>query len=156
MNALVQMLREDGEDSSLTGLRLRGRFRVLPQLSRYSVVSLLALMLDYGVYLSLASAGLRPFLAGTVGYSLGLLLHFILSTAFVFNAAAAGKPAARLFGEFALSGLAGLIVTACVIAAAHDVAGLPPLPAKLLATVASFLLVYSLRRGIVFADTKRV
>ena len=59
---------------------------------------------------------MRPFLAGIIGYSLGLLLHFCCRAAFVFNAAAAGKPAARLFGEFALSGLAGMVVTACVIA----------------------------------------
>jgi putative flippase GtrA len=155
MNTLVQMLRADGEDDTLTGLRLRGRFRVLPQLSRYSVVSLLALALDYGVYLSLASAGMRPLLAGVIGYSLGLALHFLLSITFVFDASAAEKPPARLFGEFALSGLAGLAATTVVIAAANDLAGLPALPAKILATGVSFLLVYSLRRGVVFAQRQR-
>ena len=151
MHMVVQMLRADDEGRSLTGLRLRGRFKLLPQLSRYSAVSLLALLLDYTVYLSLTGAGVRPLVAGVIGYSLGLLLHFTLSTAFVFDATATAKAPARLFGEFALSGLVGLAVTACVIASASDVAGLPALPAKLLATAASFLLVYTLRRGIVFA-----
>jgi putative flippase GtrA len=151
MNAFVQMLRADGEDHSLTGLRLRGRFRVLPQISRYAVVSSLALVLDYAVYLSLTSAGMKPLLAGMIGYCLGLLLHFLLSVCFVFDASGTHKAPARLLGEFALSGLVGLAITACVIAAATDVAGLPALPAKLLATAASFLLVYLLRRTVVFA-----
>jgi putative flippase GtrA len=151
MNALLHRLDIAGEAHSFTGWGLRGHFRLLPQLSRYAVVSVLALVLDYVVYLSLITTGMRPLLAGIVGYSLGLLLHFVLSTCFVFDAAAAHKPPARLFGEFALSGVAGLAVTAAVIATATDIAGLPALPAKILATGMSFLIVYALRRGIVFA-----
>ncbi len=151
MNALLHRLDIAGEAQSFTGLRLRGHFRLLPQLSRYAVVSLLALALDCAVYLSLITTGIRPMPAGIVGYSMGLLLHFVLSSAFVFNASAVDKDRIRLFGEFALSGLAGLVVTAVVIAATTDFAGLPALPAKILATGVSFLIVYSLRRGIVFA-----
>ncbi len=94
-------------------------------------------------------------LAGVLGYGAGLALHFLLSSRFVFTAAAAHKAQTRLFAEFALSGLAGLATTAIVIALAADVAGLPALPAKVLATGASFAFVYWLRCTMVFADTSR-
>jgi len=148
MDALVRRLDIGGETHAFA---LRDRIQMLPQLSRYAVVSLLALAVDYSVYLSLVSAGMKAALAGMIGYSLGLLLHFVLSACFVFDAAAARKAPVRLFGEFALSGMAGLAVTTIVIATATDGVGLPALPAKILATGTSFLLVYSLRRGVVFA-----
>jgi putative flippase GtrA len=151
MVALLHKLDLAGESYSLTGLRLRGRFRVLPQLPRYAVVSVLAMSLDYAVFLSLVLAGVSPVLAGMIGYPLGLMLHFLLSTTFVFDISAVQKARIRLFGEFALTGVAGLATTMMVIAAATGLAGLAALPAKVLATGASFLLVYSLRRGIVFA-----
>ena len=43
---------------------------------------------------------------------------------FVFDARATDKAQARLFGEFALSGLAGMAITALVIALATEVFGL--------------------------------
>jgi putative flippase GtrA len=151
MMALLQKVDLAGEARSLTGWQLRGRFRVLPQISRYAVVSLMALVLDYATYLSLVWTGTWPTLAGITGYSLGLALHFLLSLAFVFPVTAAHKPPSRLFGEFVLSGLAGLAMTAAVIATATDLIGLPAIAAKLLATGTSFFVVYALRRGIVFA-----
>ena len=44
-----------------------------------------------------------------------------------------------------------MAATAIVIAAATDLAGLSALPAKVLATGVSFLLVFALRRGVVFS-----
>jgi putative flippase GtrA len=58
---------------------------------------------------------------------------------------------ARLFGEFVLSGLAGMGVTALVIALATEVVGLAALPAKVLAAAVSFLAVFALRRTVVFS-----
>jgi putative flippase GtrA len=130
--------------------RLRALAGRLAQLSRYSAASALALTLDFAVYLLLTAGEMQPVLAGVIGYSTGLLLHFVLSSRFVF-AHTAAKAQARLFGEFALSGLAGIGTTAVVMALATGAAGLPGLPAKALAAGASFLLVYWLRCTIVFA-----
>jgi putative flippase GtrA len=44
-----------------------------------------------------------------------------------------------------------MAITALVIAATVDLAGLPLLPAKILAVGASFLVVFALRRGVVFS-----
>jgi putative flippase GtrA len=130
--------------------RLAALAPTLVQLSRYSAASVMALALDFTVYLLLTAGEMKPVLAGVLGYGAGLLLHFVLSSRFVFVAAAA-KAQARRFGEFALSGLAGIGTTATVMTLATDFAGLPGLTAKVLAAGASFLLVYWLRCSIVFA-----
>jgi putative flippase GtrA len=126
---------------------------LVPQLSRYSLASALALALDFAVYLTLTTSAVSPPLAGVIGYALGTVLHFLLSTRFVFDARATDKLHARLFGEFAMSGIAGIGITAIVIALATQAAGLAALPAKVLAAGASFLVVFALRRTVVFAKS---
>jgi putative flippase GtrA len=135
----------------LVPARVRTLFSIVAQLSRYSLVSALALTLDFTVYLALTALGVSPPLAGMIGYALGTGLHYLLSTRFVFDARATDKLHARLFGEFALSGIAGMGITALVIALATEAAGLTALPAKVLAAAASFLVVFALRRTVVFA-----
>ena len=130
--------------------RLHALIGIGPQLSRYALVSLAALALDFSLYLALTSGGMKPVLAGVIGYAAGTVLHYVLSARFVFDAAATDKVQARLFGEFALSGLVGIGITALVIALATG-AGLAALPAKVLAAAVSFLLVFALRRNFVFA-----
>ena len=135
----------------LVPARLRSLLGVGPQLSRYALVSLAALALDFTLYLALTTAGMSPVLAGVIGYAAGTGLHYALSTRFVFDAGATNKLQARLLGEFALSGIAGIAITALVIALATEVAGLSALPAKVLAAGISFLAVFTLRRQVVFS-----
>lgn len=130
---------------------LRPLLAMLPQLSRYSCASVAALALDFSVFLTLTAAATHPAVAGAVGYGAGLILHYLLSVTFVFDTRATDKVHARLFGEFALSGLAGLGVTTLVISLATAGVGLAALPAKVLAAGASFGIVFALRRGFVFA-----
>ena len=139
----------------ITAGRLRGLLATLSQLSRYSAASTLALALDFATYLMLTAGDMQPVLAGVLGYGVGLALHFLLSTRFVFNATAANKEQTRLFGKFALSGLAGIATTAIVMALATDLAGLPGLPAKVLAAATSFVFVYWLRCTMVFGAPRR-
>jgi putative flippase GtrA len=122
----------------------------LPQLSRYAVVSALALGLDFAVFLSLNAAIGHPTLSGVAGYACGIALHYQLSRHFVFAASGSGKSAHRRFGEFVASGLVGLMVTAVVMAAATGM-GVSPIVAKIAAAGASFIGVYVIRRAIVFA-----
>ncbi len=125
--------------------------RLLAQLSRYWIVSGLAMALDWIIFLTLIGAALRPAAAGVLGYLAGLGLHYVLSVRFVFDAAATQKGAARLFTQFALSGLAGVAVTGGSIAIATGVLGLGAVLGKLSAMSISFAVVYGLRRGVVFA-----
>ena len=123
----------------------------MPQLSRYAIVSALALAIDFVVFLALVGAVLRPSLAGAAGYAVGLATHYALSVRCVFDAEMTGKSEARLFGEFVASGLVGMAITVLVITVATDGLGLPPLLAKVAAVGASFLIVFLLRRTVVFA-----
>jgi len=124
---------------------------ILPQLLRYSSASALALALDFIIYSALIAATIRPSPAGAIGYAAGIGLHYFLSARFVFDVGATSKVHGRLFLEFALTGLGGIAITAIVIALATDVVGLSALPAKVLAAGASFLVVFALRRSVVFA-----
>jgi len=126
------------------------RLAVVPQLSRYAVVSALALALDFAVFLSLNRLLGLPTLAGAVGYSCGVVLHYFLSRNFVFCAVRSKKSTHRQFSEFVASGLIGLVVTAGVIALATGYLGLSAIVAKVLAVGASFVGVFLIRRTIVF------
>jgi putative flippase GtrA len=117
---------------------------------RYSSASALALALDFIIYSALIAATIRPSSAGAMGYAAGIGLHYFLSVRFVFDVGATSKVHGRLFLEFALTGLSGIAITAIVIALATDVVGLSALLAKVLAAGASFLVVFALRRSVVF------
>lgn len=125
--------------------------KALPQFSRYTIVSAVALALDFAVYLLLTHFGWRPSVAGVLGYVQGLMLHFSMSTRFVFKTAGTQKTQMRLFAEFAASGIVGLGITAFTIAVATEILHLGVLVAKLAAVVVSFLTVFLLRRSVVFA-----
>lgn len=129
--------------------RVSSRFST--QAISYLVVSVLALAGDTSVYLALAAWGIAPMLAGGVGYALGLIAHYLLSRLFVFDASATAKGNARLFAEFAASGLLGLGLTMAVIAVAVGVLGLALLPAKIAAVGLSFVAVFLIRKYMVFA-----
>jgi putative flippase GtrA len=137
--------------TQLMPVRLRGLASIAPQLSRYTLVSALALALDFALYLALTSLAVWPPLAGVLSYAAGTVLHYLLSVRFVFDARATDKAHARLFSEFAVTGVSGMAATAIVIAAATDLAGASALPAKILAAGVSFLLVFALRRAVVFS-----
>lgn len=130
---------------------LRARLHLWPQLSRYAVVSGLALALDFAVFLGLNALLPLPTLAGVLGYCCGIVLHYHLSRRFVFDVSRSRKSSQRMFSEFAASGIIGLALTAAVIAVATALFGLSPIMAKILAVGVSFLGVYVIRRTVVFA-----
>jgi len=129
---------------------------VAPQLARYTLVSAFALGLDTALFMILTASSIAPAaIAGAIGYGFGLLLHFALSSRYVFECGSTGKTPARLLAEFAASGIVSLLITALMIALAYDVIGLPALAAKAAAVAASFLAVFILRRNVVFAKASR-
>lgn len=127
---------------------------LLLQLARYGFVSVAALGCDFGVFLALTKAGTMPAVAGMVGYTIGLVLHYFLSTVLVFDTAASQKTRARLFTEFAVSGGAGLVLTAAIITLMTHRLHAAPVVAKITAVAVSFVVVFLLRRSVVFASRK--
>jgi putative flippase GtrA len=139
--------------SDLARLKLRALetgHALVPQLSRYAVVSALALGLDFAVFVALNRTIGHPTLSGVAGYACGIVLHYQLSRHFVFATGSSAKSAHRRFGEFVGSGIVGLMVTAMVMAAAIGM-GASPIAAKIAAAGASFIGVYAIRRAVVFA-----
>jgi putative flippase GtrA len=134
-------------------LRVRA---MLPQVSAYIVVSALALAIDLAMFQSLVGAGLRPKLAGITGYLTGLALHYILSSRFVFDISSSTKSATQRRIEFLLSGLIGVLLTWGIIWVATEALLLHPIIAKGGAVGVSFVVVFLIRRHIVFAAAPRV
>lgn len=134
------------------GSTITGLLPAFEQLVRYACVSALALALDISVFV-LARHGdfMSPPLAGALGYAMGLLLHYVLSVRFVFDAAAPLKARRRLFAEFVASGLLGVFITWSIIHIATGGFGLGAGAAKVLAIAISFLGVFIVRRTIIFA-----
>jgi putative flippase GtrA len=133
---------------------LRPLARLMPELSYYTIVSAVALAVDLVLFTALTRGGMRAAVAGLCGYSVGLVLHYILSVRFVFEARSQDKSTVRQFIEFVVSGLIGLAITWLIIAVATEWLHLPALIGKIGAVGTSFIVVFLLRRGIVFAGRR--
>ena len=133
---------------------LRPIARLMPELSYYTIVSAVALAVDLVLFTALTRGGMRAAVAGLFGYSVGLVLHYILSVRFVFEAHGQNKSTLRQFIEFVISGLIGLAITWLIIGAATEWLLLPALIGKIGAVGTSFVVVFLLRRGIVFAGRR--
>ncbi len=131
------------------GIRLGTRVVYL----RYVAASVVALGVDVGLFLLLIGAHVPPTAASIIGYSVGILAHWLLSSRAVFADARAVRPGGqhRQRVLFLLSALLGLGLTALIVAAGGWLA-LDPRLAKLLAIIVSFQAVWLLRRHIVFAS----
>lgn len=118
----------------------------------YTLVSVVALMTDVSAFLLLLKAGTHPVLATTVSYAAGIVVQWVLLTRLVFLQSAVLKGDERLRAKafFVLSAVAGLLVTAGVVALAVA-GGIEPFTAKLIAIAISFNVTYLARRLWVFS-----
>jgi putative flippase GtrA len=120
-------------------------------LARYILASVGALAVDMGTFQALLSAGIQPVAASAVGYSIGIAIHWILSSRKVFadQVATGGIARTRQKAMFVVSALIGLGVTTLIVGGA-SAAGLDPRVAKLCAIVVSFTVTWLLRKRVVF------
>ena len=127
------------------------RDRALVTFLRYTAISAVALVLDYGVYWALASTGrLGVGLAAAVGYSCGLVLAYVLMSARLFRGGwlAGRRPAEAAL--FAVSGLIGVMLSYGVTEAYVGLVANNLHAAKIAATLVSFIVVYAFRKYVVF------
>lgn len=126
--------------------RMLGEDRV-----RYVLVSVAVLGVDTLITLNLTWAGIAPALCAAAGYMIGLALHWVLSSRFVFAAELAGDRAARSrqAALFFASGFGGLAVTVAAFTSAVSI-GAPALLAKAISVAVSFCAVYLVRRHLIF------
>lgn len=118
---------------------------------RYLLASVGALAVDMGSFLGLLSAGMDAVAASALGYALGILAHWLLSSRAVFHDTVAKKGMARTRQKalFVASALLGLGVTTLIVWGG-DSMGIDPRLAKLVAVGVSFVLTYILRARVVF------
>lgn len=115
---------------------------------RYLLASICALCSDMLLFLGLLRLDLHPAAAGFAGYALGLLVHWLISTRFVFVSAGPATHGQRV--GFVVSAIVGMGITLALITGL-TAAGAAPAIAKLLAVPVSFLAVYAIRKYGVFA-----
>jgi putative flippase GtrA len=118
---------------------------------RYLAVSALALGCDVASYASLIGSGTGATAAGAAGYTIGLIVHYVLSAHWVFPDAERTRRTAPTLAKFVATGLIGLATTAAIIdVLTHNhIAG--AFAAKAAAVVTAYVIVFLLRRTYVFA-----
>ena len=120
-------------------------------LVRYLGASVIALGCDLASVLALLSLGLAPGLAAALGYAVGIVVHWLVSSRKVFTESVAARGTARTRQKalFVVSALIGLGVTTAIVTTG-SLMGLDPRLAKLVAVGASFTITWLLRDVVVF------
>lgn len=119
---------------------------------RYLVASIMALGLDFGLFMAALRLGIQPASAAAIGYMAGVGFHWMLSSRAVFigQMAEAGTARRQQQALFFGSAIVGLGVTAAIVGIGSRI-GITPLAAKVVATGVSFQVTYVLRKRLVFA-----
>ncbi len=119
--------------------------------ARYLLASVGALAVDMGSFLGLMALGMAPTPSSSLGYALGILAHWLLSSRAVFAGRVADRGFARTRQKvlFVVSALAGLALTTAIVAASAA-SGLDPRIGKLIAIAISFVVTWWLRNIVVF------
>ena len=118
---------------------------------RYVIASVGALAVDVASFLALIEIGLPAAASSAVGYSIGIVTHWLLSSRTVFreNVAERGNGRTRQKAMFVASALIGLAITTGIVAGGVQL-GIDPRFAKLVAIAVSFLATWLLRSRFVF------
>lgn len=125
------------------------------QFVRYAGVSAASLALDVAAFAVIQStAVMSAALAGAVSCMVGLVLHYLLSAHLVFDRAATAKSDRRLMSEYALTGAIGFVITASAILIVTDLAGFSAATGKFAGIGLTFITVYLVRAGYVFAPAR--
>jgi putative flippase GtrA len=121
----------------------------LVQVPRALVVSVLALMLDVGLFeLLIRQLGVHAVPAAVVGYLAGGVVQYILCSWWVFPASPSNHAVGFL--TFTLLSLVGLGITCAVVYALHDLAHLNELLAKVVAVGLAFTWNFLSRKLLLF------
>ncbi len=120
-------------------------------LLRYLLASAVALGADLGSFLALIALTVPATAAAALGYSLGIVVHWLLSSRAVFAQGVAESGPQRTWQKamFVGSALFGLAITTVVVGTASAL-GTDPRIAKLLAVAVSFAATWLLRERVIF------
>jgi putative flippase GtrA len=124
-------------------------------LLRYLAASAAALAVDMGSFLALLAFGMVAAPAAALGYSAGIVAHWLFSSRAVFadSVADRGPQRTRQKAMFVISALLGLGLTTLIVGTGTAL-GIDPRLAKLVAIGASFTLTWLLRSRLIFAPDR--
>lgn len=119
---------------------------------RYVAASGVALAADMGAFLALVAGGMPAGAASAAGYSLGIVVHWLVASRAVFvgDVAERGRARTRQKILFVLSAVVGLIITTAIVSAGAA-AELNLLLTKIAAIAVAFTSSWLIRRRLVFA-----
>jgi putative flippase GtrA len=136
---------------------MRNSINLLTRLTllRYLAASAAALAVDMGSFLALLALGLAAAPAAALGYSAGIVAHWLFSSRAVFADSVAGRGPQRTRQKamFVISALLGLGLTTLIVGTGTAL-GVDPRLAKLAAIGASFTLTWLLRSRLIFAPDR--
>lgn len=121
---------------------------------RYLAASIGALGVDVGLFLILINTHMAAVVASALGYSCGILAHWILSSRTVFSDRVSAKGTQLRTHQkamFVISAMLGLVVTMSIVGAGQAL-GIDPRLAKIAAIIVSFQLTYMLRNTLIFRN----
>lgn len=118
---------------------------------RYLLTSVFSLGCDLCLFVLFLNGGMAPMAASAAGYMAGIVVHWLFSTRFVFDAGMVSQGLVRIRqkGLFMGTALLGLAITAAIVGWGAGL-GLDPRIAKLVAIAVSFQATYMARRVIIF------
>jgi len=122
---------------------------------RYGLASVGALAVDLGSFLALLALGAPAAASSALGYALGIVAHWLLSSRAVFadTVARAGRERTKQKALFVVSAMIGLGLTTGIVGLA-DLGGIDPRIAKLAAIAVSFTVTWMLRNKVVFRGSE--
>lgn len=130
-------------------MRILTQTKIPREFALYLAASLVALAVDYAVFVAILNTSVGYVAAAASGYCVGCLVAYALSARFVFDVRRYENQCVA-FVVFAALGVFGLIVTVSVIHLAVDLTNLRPELAKLVAAGASFVANFFARKVILF------
>lgn len=119
-------------------------------ITRYLAASMIALAFDVALFSTLVMLGIDPTVASALGYSAGIVVHWMVSAKVVFTGKTRQGAALHIQRVlFAGSALVGLAITVTTVELLGR-AGFQPITAKGVAVGFSFIMVYAMRKWGVF------
>ena len=123
-----------------------------PPYLRYIGVSAVALVIDMSVFLALIAGTMVASIAAGIGYGVGIVVHWSLSSRMVFadRVAQSGTGRGKQKALFIMSAVLGLGLTMMIVGVGTRI-GIDARIAKIIAIGVSFNATYFLRKFVVFA-----